>query len=473
MGMKREGNRENPRADLSGVRGAKSSIVQALFVSSRDSIKVIDLSGDVVLINPAGLEAMEVESLDAIRGQPWRLLWPNEAHTQLDQILANAKQGRHSTATVYRPTAKGTPSWWHVTVSPIFDEAETVVQILAQSHKLGGYPSPPDALSRQLSDQKAAIILLAKQLEAESRRLSETQKQAAQSEKVKLLGQFAGGVVHDINNVLAVMASACRLLRRDSSSGQAAGVLDHAEQAIERGARLVRELLDFSRVSSEDPGVVYLERLLAQDADLLRHLVGFGIDIRLDFPEDLWPVLVPAGKLQTVIFNLFANARDAMPNGGDLRVQLFNCHANERPLGLPPKDYVALTIRDTGKGMTPEVLARAGEPFFTTKEKGSGTGLGLASAFDLAQQCGGRVALDSAPGRGTAITMHIPRAAVASEHADEPTALVDLLHHGGATIFWPKATIWSAWHVGNSAQVAELCRDRSDKPAARVRRDAG
>ena len=161
----------------------------------------------------------------------------------------------------------------------------------------------------------------------------------------------------------------------------------------------MRQLLDFSRANSEDPEVVHLDRLVSQDADLLIHLAGNGIHLRLDFPEESWPVLVSPGKLQTVIFNLVANSRDAMPNGGTLRLQLSNCYANERPPGLSPKDYVALTVSDTGKGMTPGVLARAGEPFFTTKEKGRGTGLGLASAFDLADQCGGGVVVESAAWR--------------------------------------------------------------------------
>ncbi len=443
--------REIHRADPSVTRGlaANSNLLEALLSTSRDSIKLLDLAGNIILLNAAGAEAMEIDCLDGIAGQPWRTLWPKEAHRHVDQIIANAKLGRYSTATIYRPTAKGVPAWWHVTVTPVLDEAGTVVQILAQSHKLAGYASAQDELSRQLSDQKAAIILLARQFEAESRRLSETQKRVSQTEKIKLLGQFVGGIVHDINNVLAVMTSASRLLRRSSPSEQAADVLDHTDAAIDRASRLIRQLLDFSRVSSEDPEVVYLDRLLAQDADLLRHLAGFGIDIRLDFPEDSWPVLVSPGKLQTVIFNLVANARDAMPNGGELRLQLSNCYANERPLRLPAKDYVALSISDTGKGMTPEVLARAGEPFFTTKEKGRGTGLGLASAFDLAEQCGGGVALDSALGKGTTITMHLPRAAVQNERIESPVALVDSLHHGGATILLVESEEFTRRHVGN------------------------
>jgi signal transduction histidine kinase len=430
--MKQKETPESGRAGVFGAFAANTNLVEALLRSSRDSVKVLDLSGAIVLMNAVAAETMEGPG--AFIGRPWREFWPVEAHLQIDQMLASARLGRMATATIYRPAPKAAHGWRRVTACPVFGDDGAVTHILAHSHMLGGSHAPPDELSREMADQKTAIVLLAKQLEAESRRLSESRKQVSQSEKVKLLGQFVGGVVHDINNVLAVMSSASRLLRKQSPANDAAQILDHTDAAIERGARLVRQLLDFSRANSEDPEVVHLDRLVSQDADLLIHLAGNGIHLRLDFPEESWPVLVSPGKLQTVIFNLAANSRDAMPNGGTLRLQLSNCYANERPPGLSPKDYVALTVSDTGKGMTPGVLARAGEPFFTTKEKGRGTGLGLASAFDLAGQCGGGVVVKSELGAGTSVTLHLPRAAIASPHASQPSAFADASQHGGATI---------------------------------------
>ncbi len=446
--MKQEENAQSGPARFGPIAPAKS-LVDALLHTSRDSIKLIDLDGNVILLNGACAETVGPDAAVAILGRPWRSLWPKEAHRQIDQMLANARLGKPSAATIYRPASNGAPDWRHVAACPVRDGEGSVTSILALSHNLGGAQASQDELSQQLADQQAAIILLAKQLEAELRRLSESRKQVSQSEKVKLLGQFVGGTVHDINNVLAVMTSACRLLRKESPSEHAASILDHAEAAIDRGARLVRQLLDFSRTTSEEPEVVYLERLLSQDADLLSHLAGAEMRIRFDFPEEPWPVLVSPGKLQTVIFNLVANSRDAMPNGGDLRLQLSNCYANERPLGLPPKDYVALTVADTGKGMPPEVLARAGEPFFTTKEKGRGTGLGLASAFDLAGQCGGGVIVKSEIGKGTAVTLHLPRAAVAQEPVHRPNPFSDPLQHGGATILLVENDEPVRRHLGN------------------------
>jgi signal transduction histidine kinase len=426
-----------------------NGLVEALLRSSRDSVKLLDLDGNVVLTNAVGAEAMGENGAATAPARSWRSLWPKESQHQIDQLLSRAKLGQMSTATIYRQFEKGGPDWRYVTACPVFDDGGAVTHVVSQSRPLGAKLPPPDELTWQMADQQAAIILLAKQLEAESRRLSESRKQVSQSEKVKLLGQFVGGVVHDINNVLAVMTSASRLLRRETPGPTAALILDHVDSAVERGARLVRQLLDVSRVNSENPEVVYLERLLAQDTDLLAHLAGPAIKIRLDFPGDPWPVLVPPGKLQTVIFNLVANARDAMPNGGKLRLQLSNCFANERPLGLPPQDYVALTVKDTGKGMPPDVLARAGEPFFTTKEKGRGTGLGLASAFDLAQQCGGAVAVRSEPGKGTAVTIHLPRAAVVGQPLLEPAAFADSHEHGGATILLVEDDEPVRRHLGN------------------------
>ncbi len=422
------------RAGLPAGQGAPaaSGLAEALLRSSRDAIAVIDLAGNIVLVNGAGLEAMEIGSLHTVRGRPWHSLWAQDCASQINAGVARARRGKTSTLTVYR-AAGDAPSWWNLTVSPVY-EAGAVVQILSQAHKLAGSSPEEDKLARELSGQRTALILLGEQLEAESRRLSESRRQLSQAEKVKLLGQFSGGIAHDINNVLAVMASACQILRKVSPSEQANTVLGHAEAAIERGARLVRKLLDCARVSSEDPEILYLDRLLSEDAGLLHHLAGHGIEICFDLPNDLWPVLAAPGKFQTVIFNLVANARDAMPEGGRLTVQVRNCYANERPVSLPPKDFVALTLRDTGKGMTPEVLARAGEPFFTTKQKGMGAGLGLASAFDFADQCGGAVALESAPGEGTTITIHIPRAAVTTGSGSVPSANAASQPHGGATI---------------------------------------
>ncbi len=431
--------------------GADSSlpawgVIGALLRSSRDAVAITDLDGNVLLANAAVVEASPSVSP---QGRPWRSLWPQETRAQIDRLIAHARMGHPAITTVYALTPNGAPCWRHVSASPVLDDAGAVTHICCQFYTLGGHPSPQDALSRQLTDYKAALALLGEQLKAETSRLSDSRRQVSQSEKVKLLGQFVGGVVHDINNVLAVMTSASRLLRKYSLSEQALSVIDHADDAVERGARLLRQLLDFSRTASEEPEIVHLERLLGQDAALLRHLAGQTVVIGFDFPNEVWPVLTPPGKLQAVVFNLVANARDAMPEGGRLVLRVANCYASERPLGLSPRDYVALTVSDTGKGMTPEVLARAGEPFFTTKSAGKGTGLGLASAFELAEQCGGRVGIESAPGEGCAITLHLPRAALKGEIGDDCDPLLNSHLHGGATILLLENEEAVRRHVGN------------------------
>jgi signal transduction histidine kinase len=413
-----------------------NGLIQALLRSSRDSVKLIDLDGNVILMNAAGAEAAVANGADGAVGRPWRSLWPEDSQRQIDQLLANARQGRMSTATIYRPAAKGAPDWRHVTAYPVFGRDGAVTHIVSQSYRLSGKLPPPDELSRQMADQQSAILLLASELESETRRLLESRKQVSQSEREKLLGEIAGCVVHDMHNVLTVMTGASRLLRRDSPGPGRTFILDHVDSAIERGARLVRQLLDFSRADSENPEVVYLEQLLSQDADLLAHLAGPAIKICLDFPGVPWPVLVAPGNLQTVIFNLVANARDAMPDGGRLRLQVSNCYANERPLGLPPQDYVALTVSDAGKGKPPEALARIGE-------------LGLAPAFDLAEQCGGRAAIRSDPGKGMAVTIHLPRAAVAGQLLLEPGAFADSEQHGDATVLLVEDDAPVRRHLGN------------------------
>jgi CheY-like chemotaxis protein len=189
------------------------------------------------------------------------------------------------------------------------------------------------------------------------------------------------------------------------------GILRSAASAAERGAKLTSQLLAFARKQHLAPQVVSLNELVSSMGDLLLQTIGATIRIETLLEKDLWPVLIDPTQLELVILNLAINSRDAMPHGGRLTVATRNIGRSDarRPAGLKQGDHVAITVSDTGLGMTQEVAARAFEPFFTTKPVGQGTGLGLSQVLGFAHQSGGEVRIDSRVGQGTTITILLPR----------------------------------------------------------------
>ncbi|PSC03858.1 hybrid sensor histidine kinase/response regulator [Alsobacter soli] len=255
----------------------------------------------------------------------------------------------------------------------------------------------------------------------EQRRLDARLRQA---EKMQALGTLAGGVAHDFNNLLtAVLGSIDLAARRIDDNPRVSKLLANAAYAARRGASLTHRLLSFSRQRELEPRVVNPNTVLAEMSELLARTLGGMVQIEKRCADDLWPVLIDPAQLELAILNLCVNARDAMPDGGTLTLSTRNARiADGDALTLPAGDYVALTVRDTGSGMAPDVAARIFEPFFTTKEIGKGTGLGLSMVYGLVQQSGGAVDVQTAPGRGTAITLYFPRSEQAGEAADEPGA---------------------------------------------------
>jgi len=238
--------------------------------------------------------------------------------------------------------------------------------------------------------------------------------QFAQSQKMQAVGQLAGGVAHDFNNLLTAMIGFCDLLLQRHQPGDASFAdIMQVKQNANRAANLVRQLLAFSRQQTLQPKVLDITDALTELSHLLRRLMGASIELVIVHSRDLFLVKVDQGQLEQVIINLAVNARDAMPQGGSLTIRTHNetraymeQHGSEI---IPPGDYVVIDVEDTGTGIPPEIIQRIFEPFFSTKEVGSGTGLGLSTVYGIVKQTGGFVFVDSEMGKGTTFTILLPR----------------------------------------------------------------
>ncbi len=239
--------------------------------------------------------------------------------------------------------------------------------------------------------------------------------QLLQAQKMESMGRLAGGVAHDFNNLLtAIMGYADLTAATLPSMSRARDNLQEIKEAALRARDLTRQLLAFARRQIARPRVLDLHDLVQDTSKLLRRLIGE--DIELVLPQSPAPTLIAAdaAQIEQVLVNLALNARDAMPNGGQLTITTsavtLGPETEERPGGLAPGSFVRLTVRDTGVGMSPEARAHLFEPFFTTKETGKGTGLGLATCYGIVTQSGGHIELESEGGRGTTVTILLPRA---------------------------------------------------------------
>ncbi|WP_225889909.1 hybrid sensor histidine kinase/response regulator [Indioceanicola profundi] len=238
--------------------------------------------------------------------------------------------------------------------------------------------------------------------------------QFAQSQKMQAIGQLAGGVAHDFNNLLTAMIGFCDLLLLRHKPGDHSFIdIMQIKQNANRAANLVRQLLAFSRQQTLQPRVLNITDVLGELSNLLRRLIGENIELRMVHGRDLGLVKVDQGQLEQVIINLAVNARDAMAGGGRLTITTSNFSA-EKPVNrqtevMPPGDYVVVEVQDTGCGIPKENLQRIFEPFFSTKEIGSGTGLGLSTVYGIVRQTGGFVFVDSVPGEGATFSIFLPR----------------------------------------------------------------
>ncbi len=276
--------------------------------------------------------------------------------------------------------------------------------------------------ARARATAEHANARLTEQMEERER----TEAALRQAQRLEAVGQLTGGVAHDFNNLLTVLLGNIDLIQAtvDGDAGLSAR-LERMRSAAERGAQLTDQLLAFARRQPLMPRPASLNVVIGGMTDLVQSAMGGNIRVVLRLQDAPWLALVDTTQFELVILNLAINARDAMAKGGTLTIETANITLTDiEPTGdLPTGDYVVVRVSDTGLGMSQEVAAKAFEPFFTTKAPGQGSGLGLSQVYGLARQSGGGVRIDSAPGRGTSVSVFLPRAASETGTSDPGTRL--------------------------------------------------
>ena len=331
------------------------------------------------------------------------------------EVVAPVTQGGSRLGSIYLRTAADPVSATlvrHTGVTLLVAMAFLFVVVLGQAQaSLRRANIELEARAEELSDANREL-----QIQMEERERAE--EALRQSQKMEAIGQLTGGVAHDFNNILMVASSGLDLLDRTNDPDRRQTLKDGIRQAVDRGASLTRQLLAISRRTALQPQVIDLKGQIEGMRVLLDRSLREDISVTLDLDEGLWAVEVDPSQLEVALLNIAVNARDAMPNGGLISLQGRNLEGLSD--GELEGDYVRLSIIDEGQGMPRETLRRIFEPFFTTKGVGKGTGLGLAQVYGFTRASGGDVRVDSEPGRGTTVSLYLPRTAKTPAPASLP-----------------------------------------------------
>jgi PAS domain S-box-containing protein len=365
---------------------------QLLVESVRDcALFVLDTAGHVNSWN-AGAQHIKHYRADEILGKHFACFYTSE-----DQAAGKPMQALRVAASIgsyqdqgWRVRKDGSLFFAEVLINPIMDQGGALVGFVK--------------VTRDITQRKHA--------EAE---LDFARTALAQSQKMEAVGQLTGGIAHDFNNILTAILGSLELLEvsADVLKPAASRMLGVIRHAAERGANLTRGLLAFSRKQTLAPAVVDINRLVAEMSELLRRSLGESISIETALAGGLWLALIDPHQMESALLNLAVNARDAMPQGGKLTIETGNARLDDEYVryrnGIGAGEYVFLVVSDTGTGMPQDVLDHAFEPFYTTKDAGHGSGLGLSQVYGFVKQSGGNVELYSQVGRGTTVRMYFPR----------------------------------------------------------------
>ena len=261
-------------------------------------------------------------------------------------------------------------------------------------------------ITRDMTDKREAQL-----------KLEESREQLFRSQKMEALGQLTGGLAHDFNNLLTAILGACELaLRNVDDADKVKRMLEGVRGSAQRGAGLTKQLLAFARAQPLEIKQIDLRQFFADVTTLVRPSLRSDIEVVTEISDQLWPIDADVGALELALLNLAFNARDAMPNGGSLKISAHNEVLEGKPDGLRG-EHVVLKVSDTGSGMPREVMDRVFEPFFTTKSFGEGTGLGLSQVFGFAKQLHGAIEVDSEVGKGSTFCLYLPASHGEGDHS--------------------------------------------------------
>ncbi len=298
-------------------------------------------------------------------------------------------------------------------------------------HKDGGWRTLESRASTIMKDGEVERLVIVNRDVTERKHLEE---QFRQSQKMEAVGRLSGGVAHDFNNLLGVIIGYGEIVQEGTATDSPLrGCVDEMLKAGHRAASLTRQLLAFSRQQVMDPKVLDLNLVVKDMEKMLKRLISEDIQLKTDLDPALTRIKADQGQIEQVVMNLAVNARDAMPNGGELTLTTSNFYMDEDfvrryPYPVSVGDYVLLTVTDNGIGMDAATRARVFEPFFTTKEKGKGTGLGLSTVYGVVKQSGGYIEVQSEPGAGATFKIYLPKVEDALDPQKQSTELPDSLH---------------------------------------------
>jgi PAS domain S-box-containing protein len=351
------------------------------------AIFMLDPQGYVTSWN-SGAQRIKGYTAQEIVGQHFSRFYPeaDRAAGEPSRALRTALESGRYEAEGWRIRKDGTPFWANVVIDPVRDPQGVLI----------GYAK----VTRDITERRTAQAALQR-----------AQEQLTHSQKMEALGQLTGGVAHDFNNLLMIVGGHVRIVKKllhDNPRGlQAAEAI---ETAAQRGETLTRQLLAFSRRQPLNPVVAELGQRIDALRALLANSLGSSIQLRTLVAPDTWPVEIDVGELELALVNVAVNSRDAMPDGGVISISTENVRLSRgQVFGDLTGDFVALTVTDNGVGIPQDALPKVFDPFFTTKGAGKGSGLGLSQVYGFARQSGGTVTVDSELGKGTRVTIYLPR----------------------------------------------------------------
>jgi PAS domain S-box-containing protein len=387
----------------------KQSQLRDLFESERSFRLLVENVADYALymLDPTGIITSWNVGGQRIKGySPEEIVGQHFSRFYTEADRANGKPLR--ALKIAEEQGRYEEEGWRVRKDGTFFWASVIIDPIRENDKLVGFAK----ITRDITERRETQL-----------KLEKMQKQLAESQKLDALGQLTGGVAHDFNNLLMIVSGSVHALKKGlGNDARLLRAVAAIEAATKRGAALTSQLLTFARRQSVNPQAINPAERISAVRDVLDTGVGSAVRLEFDVDKSTWPVTVDIAEFETALINLVINARDAMPGGGTIRIAAHNEVLNEEAIA---EDYVAISVQDSGTGIAPDVLGKIFDPFFTTKPIGKGTGLGLSQVHGFAHQAGGTVRVTSEIGKGTTVTILLPR-----KHASPQSDVINAIETG-------------------------------------------